>query len=147
MYCILLLLYNTYCSSNHHSRWHDIVKDEILKEIDNLKADITAYNSGNLLLLTSIDHDGGVGSTSSNEGGGDCVHDETNVNSASKTKRKLHAPKSILFRALSLTSLTKTSNNNDDRRKTIFWRRKKKGNSTVTVKESTNECYDSPSIV
>ena len=117
-----------------------------MKEIDNLKADVAAYNSGHLLLLTSIDHDGGVGSTSSNEGGGDCVHDETNVNSASKTKRKLHAPKSILFRALSLTALTKTSNN-DDQRKTIFWKRKKKGNSTVTVKESTNECYDSPSIV
>lgn len=117
-----------------------------MKEIDNLKADVAAYNSGHLLLLTSIDHDGGVGSTSSNEGGGDCVHDETNVNSASKTKRKLHAPKSILFRTLLLKTLAKTSNN-DDRRTTVFWKRKKKGNGTVNVEGTANECYDSPSIV
>lgn len=124
------------------------MKEELLREIDNLREDIASYQSGNLLLLTSIDHDGVVGRkdvTSSNEG---CIDigndDEKNVN-ASKARKPQYAPKSILFRAFS-TTLTRISNN-DHRRPTMFWKRKKKKNNEIIVEESATGFYDSPSIV
>lgn len=119
-----------------------------MKEIGNLREDIASYQSSNLLLLTSIDHNGNVGrkhATSSNEGCIDVGNDDEKNMNASKARKTQYAPKSILFRAFS-TTLTRISNN-DHRRPTMFWKRKKKKNNEIIVEESATGCYDSPSII
>lgn len=117
-------------------------------EIENLREDIASYQSGNLLLLTSIGHDGVVVTkdvTSSDEGSIDIGNDDKKNVNASKARKTQYAPKSILFRAFS-TTLTRISNN-DHRRPTVFKKRKKKSNNEIIVEESATGCYDSPSII
>ena len=124
------------------------MKDEILKEIDNLREDIVSHHSGSVFLLTFIENDnlgGNSEGTRSNEGGIDLINDEIDVD-ASKTKKRLYVPKSILFRIIS-TTFTKTTNT-DDQKKTIFWKRKKTSNKNDDIiEESGIGCYNSPRVI
>ena len=90
-------------------RWHVKVKDEILKEIDNLKDDLAAYTSGTLM-LTYYD---GVDNTETEDEMRNNNGDEHYANGVttdefdnkqkqearSTTQKKAHKPKSMLFRA------------------------------------------------
>ena len=90
-------------------RWHVRVKDEILKEIDNLKDDLAAYTSGTLMLTY---YDGADNTETEDEIRND-NGDEHYTNGAttdefdnkqkqeapSTTQKKAHKPKSMLFRA------------------------------------------------
>ncbi len=124
------------------------MKDEVLKEIDNLREDIALYHSGSVFLLTLFDNgnlDGKSGGTRCNEGGIDFINDETDVD-VFKTKKKQYVPKSVLFRLLS-TTFKKTANT-DDQKKTIFWNRKKTSSKNdVIIDESGIGCYKSPRII
>jgi hypothetical protein len=103
-----------------------------MKEIENLKEDIAAYHSGNLLLLTYIDRDDVVGTnwrTSRNEKGVDVVDGAKNGN-ASKKNKTMYAPRSLLFSAFS-----------------TLRKRKRKSNNSVIVEECAGGSYESPTFV
>ena len=114
-------------------------KDEVLKEIDKLREDYSAYVAGDVLLLSyddGADAKGGAAGGATDEDGSP---DGCAVSEGAK-KSRVHRPRSLLFRAVAEFSPFARSSGNrgpstskidgvDRRRATMpSWKRKKKGN-------------------
>ncbi|KAL3789936.1 hypothetical protein ACHAW5_005481 [Stephanodiscus triporus] len=138
-------------------RWHIMCKDEILKEIDKLREDYSAYVAGDVLLLTYDDGADAKGRAAGGATDEDGSPDGRAVSEGAK-KSRVHRPRSLLFRAVAeFNPFARSSGNRgpstskidgvDRRRATMpSWKRKKKGNiDNHHAGEAAG--YDPPAIV
>ena len=128
-------------------KWHVRVKDEIMRELQNLRDDMAAYSQGRLLLTydTSFVDNGDEGTA---------ADDRTTETSGQFDTRKPEPepagrrPKSVLFRfTLPFVGRMKrkTRNSANTPRRTKPWRRKQRANAFDHPERQSD--YKAPSIV
>ena len=118
-------------------RWHDTVKEEVLKELNNMREDYVAYTTGMLLLTydgAEEDEDMQIEDDKSTDDKGQETDQE---HSSSIKPKKSHKPKSMFFRAIA--PFTKT--------KKRIWRRKNKVKKSKNDATANDTTYEPPELV